>query len=529
MPSTPPPGSAATTDPKQASTEEDAQLQSFLDQIPDQYANVEGIIKIIFADFPEVIDQLTDARVQGWIDEMNSGTGRTPDDIRDDIAKWVITKDRMMKTFGVSAETAEALIIGGNEGGINFSDLNSEDFLTGAASGDSTGDKEGDNLRLLSGIHKWYKDPKTGLYYASYRLEDSGRELVFEASEQDMDAIFGDGIRPPAESVGLRELTARDNVTYSGTVLEVTGDENFRVGVDRIIAIALDEGKLPEWAQNDPRAEELLFISISEAKGPDWLIEKLAELPTFQARFPGLEAYKLTNLDTVEAIGAHLEAEAKLRQLEIQAGRDGSRITPQIIGDLAEAGYDHQTVALTYGHFQRMADFAPAFAAFNEVLVAAGKDPLAGDAEMFAFLTGNAPADVYELYEASALREAAVAAGIGNFFEADEVIAAAAAAPFAVNLQAAYGSLNRAAADILRFRSEIDLGKYDIDADDMIDLALGIAPRSGRSQAEISQNMGRALQEASGFLKERIKPFFGFTSKGRPQAISFGELRSTSV
>ena len=517
------------SEPVQASTDEDTQLQFYLDQIPDQYVAVEGIISIIFNDFPEVIESLSEKRIQGWIDEMNSGNARTPDDIRDDIAKWIIGKDRMMKTYGVSAETAEALIIGGNEGGINFSALKSEDFQLGLGTGDVTGDDEGDDLRLLSGIHKWYKDPKTGLYYASYKLEASGRELVFEASEQDMNAIFGDGIRPSAESVGLRELTARDNVTYSGDVGEVTGDENFREGVDRIIAIALDEGKLPEWAQNDPEAEELLFISISEAKGPDWLIEKLAELPTFQARFPGLEAYKLQNLDTVGAIAAHLEAETKLKQLEIQAGRSGQRITPQIVGDLAEAGYDFQTVALTYGHFQRMADFAPAFAAFNEVLVAAGKDPLAAPSQMFQFLTGNAPDDVYELYEASALREAAVVAGIGDFFAADEVIAAASAAPFAINLQAAYGSLNRAAADILRFRSEIDLGKYDIDADDMIDLALGIAPRSGRSQAEISQNMGRALQEASGFLKERIKPFFGFTSKGRPQAISFGELRSTSV
>ncbi len=515
--------------PVRASTEPDTQLQFYLDQIPDQYANVEGIITIIFNDFPEVIDKLSVERVQAWVDEMNSGNARSADDIRDDIAKWIITKDRMMTTYGVSAETAEALIIGGNEGGIDFSALTSEDFQLGLGTGDVTGDKAGDDLRLLGGIHKWYKDPKTGLYYASYRLEASGRELVFEASEQDMDAIFGDGIRPSATSIGFRELTAKDNVTFSGDVGEVTGDENFVTGVDRILSLALDEGKLPEWAQNDPVAEELLFISISEVKGADWLIEKLAELPTFQARFPGLEAYKLNNLDTVDAIAAHLEAEAKLRQLEIQAGRDGSRITPQIVGDLAEAGYDFQTVSLTYGHFQRMADFAPAFEAFNEVLVAAGLDPLAGDADMFAFLTGNAPVDVYELYEASALREAAVAAGISNFFDADEVIAAAAAAPFAINLQAAYGATNRAAADILRFRSEIELGKYDLDPDDMIDLALGIAPRSGKSQAEISQNMGRALQEAAGFLKERIKPFYGFTSKGRPQAISFGELRSQSV
>jgi len=259
------------------------------------------------------------------------------------------------------------------------------------------------------------------------------------------------------------------------------------------------------------------------------LVEQLSELGSFKQRFPGLDAFMAEGVDVIDAIEAHLSAEAKLKQLEIQFGGDPGRITPEIVGKLAAKGYDIETVSVAYGTFKRMNEFAPAFLAFNEVLAAAGIATLDGPADMFSFLTGSAPANVYELYEGSALREAAVAAGIGDFFSADEVIEAAAAAPFAINLQAAYSATNRAAADILRFRSEIDLGKYGLDPDDLIDLALGIAPRSGASQADITANMSRALQEASGFLKERIKPFFGFTAKGRPQAISFGELRQTSV
>jgi hypothetical protein len=97
----------------------------FLNMIPagPQYANLRGIILEAQRNFADTLDQFSVARVQGWIDEIDSGTGRDHDQIRDDIARVIFTVERIMLVYGVSSADAELLILGGNEGGLNFADL----------------------------------------------------------------------------------------------------------------------------------------------------------------------------------------------------------------------------------------------------------------------------------------------------------------------------------------------------------------------------------------------------------------------
>ncbi len=389
-----------------------------------------------------------------------------------------------------------------------------------------------DKVKIMGGSFKWYHDPNTGLFYVSYKLPNSGRELVFEASQQDVESVFGDGQLPPnAETTSLKALTGRDEVTFAGFLGEVATEDGstFQENVDRVLALALDEGRLPEWATGDGKAEELLFIAVSEGKSDDWLLTQMTKLDSFTTRFPGYETFKAEGVTAQEAVAAHLQAERQLRQFELQFGGNPDRITPQTVADIAANGYSMTDVGKAYSVFKRMKDFAPAFEAFNAVLDAAGLPVLGSTEELYAFLNGSAPADVYEVYEASSLREAAVAAGIGDMFSADAAIAAAAEAPFAVSPERAYQALQQSAANILRFRAEINLGKHNLNAEDLIDISLGLAPSSGASQADITMNMEAALSEAQGFLKDRVTPFFGFTQKGRPQARSFGELRGQSV
>src|SRR3990167_379158 len=383
-------------------------------------------------------------------------------------------------------------------------------------------------VSLLEGITAWYRDPKTGKFYAQYTLPKSSRKLVFEATDADMDAVFGSGVRPQTLDIGFRELTGRTDTPFAGGIGEVEGTGAFQSHVDRVIALALDEGKLPAWAANSAAAEELLFISISEKmESPDWLINQLAKLPEFTTRFPGIDEFVAQGLTTVEAIQAHLEMETKLKSLETSYGMGTERVTPQTVEALVKGGYSIEDVAKAYSTFKRMKDFAPAFEAFNEVLLGAGASPRTSTSDMYAFLDGKASADVYELYEGSSLREAAVQAGIGDIFAADEALLAAAAIPFNVTPEQAHKGMQQAAQQILRIRSELDLGRYaeEISADDLVDISLGIAPRSGRSQAEVAQTMDKIVQNARGFLKESVAPFYGFTKSGKPQARSFGELR----
>jgi hypothetical protein len=107
------------------SAPEEGTLEFYLAQIPDEYGSLEGVIARVFETGQN--GALSVDRVQGWIDEIISGDGRSEDDIRDDIVQYVITKEVLMDFYGVDEEQAEALIDGANEGGINFSAMNTGD------------------------------------------------------------------------------------------------------------------------------------------------------------------------------------------------------------------------------------------------------------------------------------------------------------------------------------------------------------------------------------------------------------------
>ena len=110
-----------TTEPVRATA-----LPSSLVPEGSQYDNLRGMLLIIERSFPSELSELSASRVAGWVAEIDSGTGRSDDDIRDDIAKFVITEpvlQNFLDNQGITDVTPEELIAGGNEGGVNFSDL----------------------------------------------------------------------------------------------------------------------------------------------------------------------------------------------------------------------------------------------------------------------------------------------------------------------------------------------------------------------------------------------------------------------
>jgi len=147
---------------------------------------------------------------------------------------------------------------------------------------------------------------------------------------------------------------------------------------------------------------------------------------------------------------------------------------------------------------------------------------------MFDFIAGTAAADVYDLWEASSIAEAAAAAGLGDVFTAEDAMAFAIETEGVTSLGDATGAFQSAAQLVLKFRNEIEFEQFDITQDDVIDLSLGRAPRSGTSGAVLQENLNRAVLSAQGSLRGRAKPFTGFTPKGTPQKASLGGLRESS-
>lgn len=492
-------------------------------------------------------------RLAGWVTELEGGGGRTLDQLWGDILKNVVGLDKIKRWVADTAGEA-----GGNyddarltrianeimSGQVTFNDkkqqiYDAEGFnpanpaLEEGAQPGEEGDAVGvgtpgeNGLTILTAKEmNWYYDKATGKWYVGYGLPGSAREIVFEASPEDMDALFGKNMRPQQfTSTSAKNLFQRAGVTFGGDIAAMEGTGSFEAEVERVIAQALDEGKLPDWASGTPAVMDILYTAQALGKGPDWVLQELSKTKEFKTRFPGLDKLmKAENLSLTEAVGGFLEFEAGLRKLENQWGENPDSITPASVAALMAKGYSLSQVEDTYQMFGRMKEYKPALDAFNQVLEANGMKPLKNAQDQIAFLKGQAPAEIYDLYEASSIQESATAAGLEQWFSAKDAIEVALASQGVKSNQEIAQSMQQAAAWVLRFRGQLSTGKYGLNHEDLIDISMGMAPSSGTSEAEIREKLDAIQKEAEGFLSTQGTPFVGFSKSGRPGAASFGEL-----
>lgn len=384
-------------------------------------------------------------------------------------------------------------------------------------------------LKIMSSpTLKYYKDPNTGKWYASYKLPNSDRFVFFDVTEDQLTSMFG-GRPPQAESRTFRSLTGDSKFTYSGNIAEMAGEGKFEDEVAHVIALGLEDGKLPEWASQDPEILDLIYIAQAEQKSNDWLIDKIATTNSFKVRFPHIETLKNRgNLTYGEAVTGFLEYESQLRTAVQATGMSPDTVTPDAVGSLLERGYSVEASIKGISVLDRANKYAPALNAFNAVLTSAGYDPITDVQGMFDFMAGAAPTEVYDLWEASSVSEAANAAGLGGVYSAEDAIAFAMQSQGNVSLADATSAFQSAAQLLLRMRSEVDVERYGLTTDELIDMSLGMPPRSGRSAADIQENMNRAVLSAHTSLQKQANPFVGFSASGTPQRASFGGLREGS-
>ena len=380
---------------------------------------------------------------------------------------------------------------------------------------------------LTSEFMVWYFDEGTGKWYVSYKLPNSNRFHLFEADPDQMDALFGEGFRPSgATRMSLKTLLGMGNITFAGNIGEMTGTGSFEEEVARITALALDDGKLPKWAAESGAAMDIIFTAHAEGKSEAWILEQLSQLPSFKARFPKIQKFMEENNMTLgEGIAGWLEYEAGVTRA-LKASGMTIEADPEMIGNLLTAGHSLTTINDTVQGFRRMKQYAPAMEAFNEILAAQGLDTITTIQQMLDFMQGRASAEIYDLYEASSIQEAAVAAGLGHLFSAEDALAAANAGEH--TLQSAIVGMQKSAEMILRLRHEVDIGKFGLSVEDLIDINLGQAPRSGASQADIQSNINRAVLSAQGAMQKRATPFRDFGRTGSPGSASLRGLRQES-
>lgn len=404
----------------------------------------------------------------------------------------------------------------------SFSTAGDRDFQIG-------GDEDTALTILMGDDMKWNQDPDTGSWYVIYGMPESDRFLVFEASDEQMDALFGQGKRPgKGKGFTFDKLMRQSENTFSGNIGEMSGTGTFEDEVRRVKTLALDNGLLPSWADGDKGIMDLLYIAQAEFKTTDWLIEQIAKTDSFKKRFVGIDRLKTDgNLTTRESIAGYLEYEAGVIAAVRSIDGNVGAITPDVIGGLLSRNLSVSTVTTATVKFKRMKDYEPAIEAFNRILVDQGKAPITSLQDMFDFVSGTADDTVYDIWEASSISEAAADAGLGGVFNAEDAMAFALQTDGFVSLSDAMGAFQSAAQQILQFRTEIDLGRFDLDQEDLIDLSLGVAPRSGMDTVELQANMSRAVLAGQASQRTRAKPFIGFSDSGTAQRASLKGLRTT--
>lgn len=378
---------------------------------------------------------------------------------------------------------------------------------------------------LKSPSMRWFFDPNTGKWYVSYQLPNSDMTVFYEATGDQLDAIFGKNQRPSDyTTTKFDKLTNR--FIFAGDISEVEGTGSFNQEVKKVIALATDEGKLPSWAENDPEIYAILYVAVTEGKSEDWMIKQISKTDSFGKRFPGIQKLEAQGLTLTEAITGFLEFETGVKQLFNRRGLPPSAVTPDMIGSWLAKGHSLTDVQFVYDAFDTLQQNKGAMQAFNQVLKARGMEPLDKKGQI-DFLAGTASQNLYKIWEEASFNRAAKEAGL-DIGTRDAMKLARRTEGF-TGYDAALEGLTQAASSILRFRTELDLNLYDIDQEDLIDLSLGLAPSSGKSQAELARNIERALNAArAGQDGPRANRFRQFSDQGVPQGVSTQRARTAS-
>lgn len=405
-------------------------------------------------------------------------------------------------------------------------------YILKSPSGDGTDPTGGGTdpnlpLNILSDPNmKWYQ-ADNGKYYVSYPLP-GGQQVIFEAEKEQVETLFGKGGPPNVTKIGFKKFLAQSTVHFGGNLIEVSGKGSWSKEFQRELSIALDASDLPSWMLKDPAAQSFLWLYLTEERSETWLYDQIKNLTSFKAHYPGLDKLmKQGNMSVPEAIDYFSKFKFQVKQAHAAAGFNPGGLSNQVIGDLINKGYSVDDVASAYSVWHQAHKNKESLKAFNEILVANGQQPMT-QKQLYEFLQGNAPAKMYEIYESYAINEAAEKFGFGDIFNAKDAIKLAVSTADTLNQSQTFAAFAQVAQQALQFQHGLDIGKYGLDIQDLIDLSFGQAPRSGKDLGEVVASMQRLVAEGQAFSQGHVNPFTNFSQSGTPQQVSLGNLRQAT-
>ena len=485
-------------------------LEFYLDQIPDEFAQLEAAIKEVFKTGTE--GGLTASRVEGWIKEMNDNAGAgsrsgltgadLEDQIRDDIAQHVITKEVFMSFYGVSAEEAEQIIVGGNEGGTNFSDLSAPGSEPKGVLGG------GDLVRV---------NRDDGSSFLALRYVYNGIEHLY-SFDSDEQAIKALGSTSGAIDINEDTVDQLDGDTWLlGDALGFVGQEGTYVGYFENVmqeaaleAGVMNPGKIGEYF-SQPEVQRI----IAEGEAGDWGTDRI------QAALRSTEYYQtvlypgILNIMESGEGGNNPEAvwmeyaksvENSLDKLGYERDDDGSFASR--VGEMLDKGITDDAFKDASGIFIR-AEQNPQFADVLNQWVEAEGLPSLEFTDIFDVLEGTTDPELEAIVEKAIIQFQAEATGFS--LDPSQVTRLANLTQFSeAQIQTGFSAAEN---QLLALAGRGEL--YGLDESALVSAAFNLDSASGT--ANETRRLARKAILERGLSDDRQAQFFGsFDSSGKP-------------
>ena len=490
-----------------------ATLDSFLTQIPDEFAKLEATIARVFETGRD--SQLTQARVQGWIDEMNADAGvgdregltgsELEDQIRDDIARVIITKQVIMDFYGVSADEAEQVILGGNEGGINFSDLGA---ITGGgiSSGGLRGVRDGGDLVKVE------RADGTSYFALRYNVQGIEHLYSFDSSAAAEKAIGGlEG------ATVLSEDTVNDGDTWLlGDAAAMVGQEgSYQVYFDGIMTeAALEAGIQNPGMLGLFAADQDIMRIMAEAEAGDWgdvRIEAAVRTTEFylETLYPGIDNILKQGIGNPEAAWKNFNNSVEDMLTALGYTRDADGSFRSKIEEMLDLGITDEKFNESGSVFIR-AEQSPQFRGILNQWVqdATGKNVTFD--EWFDVLAGTTSTELAGIVEKATIQFQAEQSNL--VLDPSDVARIASLTEFSE--QAVGASFSTVEQQLLAL-GDVGLARYDLNVRALVDASLDIGPQA--AQTRILAN--KTIRELGLADDPKDVFFLGFNQRGAPQRV----------
>lgn len=271
----------------------------------------------IAQDFPNTLSQFTEARVTGWIEELQSGQGRTAEQMRSDIFRYIVTEEAIMEKYGVDQSQAQKLI----SGELTFN------ALTAGSSGDLGGPggvlAGGHTIRIKNAdgqvrYYQVYQFPPGSGKFVSYQFNDEAQAIKILG--QDFDFLT------------RTEQWFKDNVLAEASIEEVSGKPgNWTTLVDEIMrnaaaAAGMHDPSLAGAIANDPEMQEIMAQAIIGGWSAEQILAQQRNSDFWKnVLYPGIENFYGRTSDPERMwVQYKLEAEPALKMLGYDADADGT-------------------------------------------------------------------------------------------------------------------------------------------------------------------------------------------------------------